>query len=78
MNELLDQLEAKMIGLMDQCEALRRDNDMLRQEFDRTLTPLRQEVETLREELARERSVREATTQRIDALLLRVKERIPE
>ena len=65
MNELLDQLEAKMIGLMDQCEALRRDNDMLRQEFDRTLTPLRQEVETLREELARERSVREATTQRI-------------
>ncbi|MDL2272594.1 cell division protein ZapB [Desulfovibrio sp. OttesenSCG-928-I05] len=78
MKELLDTLEARVSSLLDERDLLRRENETLREELERAEGPLREELDSLREELDREKAVREVATQRIDALLLRVKERIPE
>jgi FtsZ-binding cell division protein ZapB len=78
MKELLDQLELKISTLLDERDALRKELEELRGEQARALPPLREEITALKKELAEEQAVREAATQRIDALLLRVKERIPE
>lgn len=78
MKELLDMLEARVASLLDERDHLRQEIETLRGELERAEGPLQEEVSSLREELAREKAVREVATQRIDALLLRVKERIPE
>lgn len=78
MKELLDTLEAKIVALLEERDSLHRELGELRGEQARAVEPLRQEIASLKEELATEQAVRETATQRIDALLLRVKERIPE
>lgn len=80
MEELLDMLETRVLSLLDERDRLQAEIDTLRGELEREQAggPLREKITELQAELAREQVVREVAAQRIDALLLRVRERIPE
>ncbi len=77
MKELLDLLEERITRLLEETNGLRLENDRLRQELASGAS-LGEENRTLRDALAQEVSVRETATRRIDELLSRLKERIPE
>ena len=78
MKELLDLLEERIGGLLEETHSLRLENDRLRQELATGTSSLTEENHALRDALAQEQTVRETATHRIDALLLRLKERLPE
>jgi cell division septum initiation protein DivIVA len=78
MKELLDLLEERVSVLLEETRTLRQENKRLLLELTNTSASLKEENRMLREALAREQSVKETATQRIDARLSRLKERLPE
>lgn len=78
MNELLDLLEQRIQSLLDEVDALQRDNAGLRRDLTEKKGLLTEENEMLKEALAREKNAREAAAERINALLQRLSGRVPE
>lgn len=78
MNELLDLLEQRIQSLLDEVDALRRDNAGLRRDLTEKQGLLTEENEMVKEALAREKTAREAAAERINALLQRLAGRVPE
>ncbi|GHV50552.1 hypothetical protein FACS1894168_1830 [Deltaproteobacteria bacterium] len=78
MNEILDLLEKRVIALVEEVRGLKRENARLRQELNDKIGPLAEENASLQKALAQEKSTRETAAKRIDALLQRVTERVPE
>ena len=78
MNELLDLLETRVTALLDEVQALRAENEQLRRDLTEKTGPLAEENAALQEALAQEKSARETAATRIDGLLQRLTERMPE
>ena len=72
--ELLDLLENRVTSLFTQLETLREENRRLREEVESGLSTLAEENRTLKENLDEERRVKDNVLNRIDALLLRLKD----
>lgn len=70
--ELLDLLEQRVESLLDGMTALRAENRRLREELA-AARHKDEEICALRDEVARERQVREQALARVDALLSRIK-----
>ena len=78
MKELLDLLEERVNSLLGEVQALRRENDQLRRDLADKVAPLADENASLKNALAEEQTTRETAARRIDALLRRLSERMPE
>lgn len=78
MKELLDLLDEGVTSLMEEVRTLRRENNQLRQDMAELTGPLTEENAALHKALAEEQNTRETAVQRIDALLQRLTDRIPE
>ena len=78
MKELLDLLEERVTALLRETQALKQENENLRRELTEKTVPLAEENRSLHDALAQEQAVKEAAAKRIDALLLRITERLPE
>ncbi len=78
MKELLDLLEERVTALLQETQALRQENETLRRELSDKTAPLAEENRSLHDALAQEQAIKETAAKRIDALLLRITERIPE
>ena len=71
-------LETRVAALLDDRDQLRQENSALQGALEQAVAPLQEEINMLKDELAREKTMREVAVQRIDTILLRVKERMPE
>lgn len=78
MNETLDLLEQRVHSLLDEMNALQRENDQLRRDLTEKTGHLTEENASLKEALAREKNARETAAERINALLQRLTDRTPE
>lgn len=71
-------LEERVSSLMEEAHALRQENKELKQDLTDKTGPLADENSALREALAQERTARETAANRVDALLQRLTQHIPE
>jgi len=78
MNEILDLLERRVHSLLDEMSALQREKDELRRDLTEKTGHLAEENASLKEALAQEKTARETAAERINALLQRLTERMPE
>ena len=78
MKELLDLLEERVSSLMDEVHALRQENAQLRRDMTEKTAPLVEQNSVLQEALDQERNTREAAAKRLDALLQRLNEHMPD
>ncbi|MFV0347840.1 MAG: cell division protein ZapB [Halodesulfovibrio sp.] len=72
--ELIDQLEQRIDSLLETIAVLKEDNRRLKEEVDLGLSVLEDENRALKEQLEMERSTQDSVRQRIDALLLKLKD----
>ena len=73
--EQLEQLETRVYALLARIDELRAENASLQQADSRRLHELEAENETLRRQLIAEQEKSAAVLERIDSVLLRLKER---
>lgn len=78
MKELMDLLEERVISLVEEMDALRRENVQAKQDLAEKTGSLEEENAALREALSQERAARETAARRIDALLQRLAKYLPE
>lgn len=78
MNEILDLLEQHVLSLLEETDALRRENARLQRDLTEKTGLLAEEKSALQEALAQEKAARETAAERINALLQRLTERKPE
>lgn len=71
-------MEQRVHSLLDEMNALQRENDQLRRDLTEKTGHLTDENASLKEALAREKAARETAAERISALLQRLTDRIPE
>ncbi len=78
MKELLDVLDDRVTSLLRETDALRRENAQLRQDLTEKTGSLAEENAALQEALAQERIAKQTAVSRIDSLLQRLAEHMPE
>lgn len=78
MNEILDLLEQRVHSLLDEMNVLQRENDQLQRDLTEKTGHLMEENASLKEALAREKTARETAAERVNALLQRLTDRMPE
>ncbi len=78
MKELLDALDERVTTLLGEIDSLRQENIQLRQDLAEKTAPLAEENAALQEALAQERIAKQTAVSRIDSLLQRLAEHMPE
>ncbi len=78
MKELLDVLDERVASLLREIDALRQENAQLRQGLAEKTGSLAEENAALQEALAQERIAKQTAASRIDSLLQRLAEHMPE
>ncbi|MDR1947126.1 MAG: cell division protein ZapB [Desulfovibrio sp.] len=73
--ELIEQLEQRISALLDRLDRLVADNAALKDEHSQEIKALKDENESLRNELTRERSLTTEAVARIESIVARIKDR---
>lgn len=72
--ELIDQLEQRIDQLLESVATLKEENRRLKEEVDLGLAALEDENRVLKDQLELERTTQDSVRQRIDVLLLKLKD----
>lgn len=74
--ELLNQLESRITELLDQLDALQKENAVLREQLTNEINTVAEENARLSQELEQERQRNNEAAERVEAIMGRLRERL--